>query len=248
MRPESWIYRIALMMRSIFRHRQAERELAEEFEYHLDMRTQEYIAGGLTPEEARSAALRAMGGLEQHKEECRDVRGLRWVNELSQDVRYAFRISAKSPGFTIVAVLMLALGIGANTAVVNVYDALVFQSLPFGQIDRLVEIPPGFNYPNYLDIRADDQALSDVAVWMVLPLQARSANAKLLSGRAVSSNFFRVVGLPMTLGRGFLPEEEKLQAALPWPSSAIGCGKTVMEATRQSWAKQSSSMRNRSPL
>ncbi|MGA2261434.1 MAG: ABC transporter permease [Acidobacteriota bacterium] len=215
MRPKHWFHTLPLRMRSIFLRRQAERELAEEFEYHLEMRIRECIAGGMTPEEARLVALRAMDGMEQHKEECRDVRGLRWIHEFLQDLRHAFRIWAKSPGFTIVAVLMLALGIGANTAVISVYEALVLRPLPFGQIDRLVEIPPGFNYPNYLDIRADDQVFSDLAVWMVLPLQARGANSKMLSGRAVSSNYFQVVGLPMTLGRGFLTEEEKLSGSRP---------------------------------
>jgi len=215
MRPKHWIYILPLRVRSIFCLRQVERELTEEFQYHLDMKIQECIASGMAPLEARYAALRAMHGMEQHKEECRDVRGVRWIDEFLQDLRYAVRILAKSPCFTIVAVLMLALGIGANTAVVSVYDALVFQTLPFGQIDRLVEIPPGFNYPNYLDIRADDQVFSDVAVWMNIPLQARNADSKILSGRAVSSNFFQVVGLPMTLGRGFLPEEERLSGSQP---------------------------------
>ncbi len=215
MRPAHWIYMLPLRVRSLLRRGRVEQEMAEEFEYHLEMKIREYTASGMTREEARYAAMRAMGGMEQQKEKCRDALRVRWMNEFLQDLRYAFRILAKSPGFTIVAVLMLALGIGANTAVVSVYEMAIFKPLPFGQIDRLVEIPPGFNYPNYLDIKADNTVFSDVAAWMVLPLGARGGNGLMLSGRAVSSNFFRVVGLPMTLGRGFLPEEEKLSGSSP---------------------------------
>jgi predicted permease len=215
MHPKEWLYTIPLRLRSIFRREQIDRDLDDELQYHLEMKIEEYVAKGMSSNEARYAALREMGGMEQRKEECRDTWGVRWMNEFLQDLRYGFRILAKSPGFTFMAVLMLALGIGANTAVVSVYETLIFKPLPFGQIDRLVEIPPGFNYPNYLDIRADNEVFSDVAVWMVLPLGAQGGNGRKLSGRAVSSNFFRVVGLPMTLGRGFLPEEEKLSGSSP---------------------------------
>ena len=245
MRLEHWLFKLPLRLRTLFRPKRVEQELDEELRYHLQMKTEQLISEGMSPEEARYAALRAMDGLELCKEQCRDARGLRWIREFLQDLRYAFRILAKSPGFTIVAVLMLALGIGANTAVVSIYDALVFQPLPFGQIDRLVEIPPGFNYPNYMDVRADDQAFSDIAAWMVLPLQGRDANSQMLSGRAVTWNYFRVVGLPMTLGRGFFPEEEKLSGSRLSRSSVTGCGRTAMEAIRQSWGNKSNSMTNR---
>jgi len=215
MRPSHWFRTLPLRLRSVLRRGQVERELAEEFQYHLDMKIEEFIAAGTPPEEARYAALRAMDGLEKRKEECRDVRRVRWFDELRQDVGYATRILAKSPGFTIMAVLMLALGIGANTAIVSAIDALVFRPLPFGEIDRLVSIEPGSNFQNYLDIRADDKVFSGVAAYMGLTIGARTDKADVLSGRAVSANFFQVLGLRMTLGRGFVPEEEKLPGGPP---------------------------------
>ncbi len=192
-----------------------ESEMDEELRFHVESQIEDGIKAGLSPEEARRRVLMAFGGMDKTKEQCRDTHWTRWLDEFWQDLRYAVRMLAKNPGFTILAVLMLALGIGANTAVVSIYDALVFQPLPFGQVDRLVEIPPGFNYPNYVDIRADNEIFSDIAAWMVLPLQARDADFQMLSGRAVSANYFRVVGLHMTLGRGFLPEEDKLSGSPP---------------------------------
>ncbi len=215
MRMQRWFHMLPLRLRSIFRRGRVERELAEEFQYHLDMKIQELISAGMPAAEARYAALRAIDGVEQRKEECRDARGIQWLDEFGQDLSYALRILAKSPGFTILCVLMLALGIGANTAIVSAIDALVFRPLPFRKVDRLVTVEPGSNYANFLDIRADDKVFSGVAAYMGLPLEARTADAAVLSGRGVSANFFQVVGLPMALGRGFLPEEEALAGGPP---------------------------------
>ena len=111
MRPIPWFRTIPLRVRSIFCRAQVERELAEEFQYHLDMKIEELIAAGTPPAEARYAALRAMEGLEQHKEECRDTRGVRWLDEFRQDLRYALRILAKSP-----VALGLAIGLPCSMA------------------------------------------------------------------------------------------------------------------------------------
>ncbi len=215
MRLNHWFRTLPLKARTIFCRGRVEHELTEEFQYHLDMKVEELIAAGTPAAEARYAALRAMDGLEQHKEECRDARGVRWLAEFRQDLRYALRILARSPGFTTVSVLMLALGIGANTAIVSALDALVFRQMPFGQVDRLVTIEPGSNLPNYLDLRADNRVFSGVAAYMGLPLGARTTNSEVLSGRGVSANFFQVLGVNMALGRGFLPEEEKLAGSPP---------------------------------
>src|SRR5262245_66253571 len=117
MRFDHWFYTLPLRLRSLFRRAQVERELDEELQYHLERQIEENLAKGMTAEEARYAALRAMGGVERRKEECRDMRRVRLIEDLIQDLRYGLRTLGKSPGFTAVAALSLARGLGAHPAV-----------------------------------------------------------------------------------------------------------------------------------
>src|SRR5687768_9922083 len=98
MRVEHWIYTVPLRIRSLFRREQVEQDLDDELQYHLDLKTDEYIAQGLSPEEARQAALRSMHGLTQRKEECRDMRRINLIENTARDIRYGLRVLAKSPG------------------------------------------------------------------------------------------------------------------------------------------------------
>src|SRR5215470_2238671 len=119
-----------LRLRSLFRRNQVERELDQEFRFHFDQLVDEHIAEGAAPDEARRRALHSMGSLAHFQEECRDMRRLNFVDDLVRDFRYAARNLSRNPGFALLAVLIMALGIGANTAVFSVVNTVILKPLP----------------------------------------------------------------------------------------------------------------------
>jgi putative ABC transport system permease protein len=198
-----------------------EEELEKELRFHLDQHTADLIAQGLDPEEARRRASLALGGSEQLKEMCRDARGTRWLEDLLQDLRYGARILMKKPGFTLIAVFTLALGIGANAGVFSVINALLLRSLPFAEADQLVMIwetqpdvrGPVGTYPDFLDWRVQAKSFRGMAAFSnkryrkaELTGQSETIEAQ---GMLVSQELFPLLGLQPILGRNFLPEEEQ---------------------------------------
>ena len=135
-----WLYKLSLRFRSLFRKGRVEQELSDELRFHLGKLTEEYVAKGMTPEEARYAALRELGGMEQIREECRDMRRVNHIENFIRDFRYALRMLARSPGFTAVAVIMIALGIGVNAGIFTILNAAAFRPLPVANSGQLVSI------------------------------------------------------------------------------------------------------------
>lgn len=219
MRPEHWLYTIPLRLRSLFRHERAEQDLNDEIVFHLDQQIAENIANGLAPDDARRAALRAMEGLELHKEECRDMRRVNWVEDALYDLRYAFRTLRKNPVFTAVAVLTLALGIGANTAIFSVVEGVVLAPLPYSHPEQLVAVLQNnltlqrltsVSYPDFLDWRRNGRSFQEMAAFTFHDFDLTSPGiSEHLVGRQISEHFFTALGVKLELGRDISVEEDK---------------------------------------
>ena len=143
MRLEHWVYTVPLRLRSLFRRRQVEAELDEELRFHVERQAEEYVRRGMTPNEARRAALVAFGGVERHKEGARDARGVSVIENVTRDLRYALRTLGRAPGFAVVAAVVIALGVGATAAIFTVVDAVLLKPLPYREPARLVTVGYG---------------------------------------------------------------------------------------------------------
>ena len=211
--------RLFQTLRSLFLRERADCDLDAEVRAHLDLLTEEKLHQGLAPEEARRAARIELGGVEQVKEEVRAARAGVWLEQLAQDLLYAARQLRRNPGFTLVAVLTFALGIGANTAIFSVVNAVLLRQLPFAQPDRLVTIASfepdsvdsvTMDYPTSDDLRARSRLFQSMSLLRSGGgALAEGGDAERLSGVRVSSDFFDTLGVKMALGRAFRPEEDR---------------------------------------
>ena len=220
MRLEHWFYTVPLRLRSLFRRGQVEAELNEELRYHLERQIEVNTAAGMSVEEARYAALRAMHGLDQRKEECRDMRRVRLIEDLWRDFRFGLRSLLKRPGFTAIALLALALGIGANTAIFSLVNAVILQPLPYRDPDRLISVYGTRNRStqgsvgptDFLDYRSQNKTFEQFAASgsMMLPMNLTgSGEPERLNASIITGNYFDTFGVRPALGRGFSLENEK---------------------------------------
>ena len=162
--------RIRRRLRALFRREELERELDEELRFHLEREAAQNLRAGMNPNDAHYSALKSFGPLDKSKEECRDARGVRLIEEFLQDLRYGKRLLAKNPGVTLIAIVTLALGIGANTAIFSVVNAFLLRPLPYGDPDRLVMVDSqqrgqsvGVSFSDYEDWRRQNNVFDDLA-------------------------------------------------------------------------------------
>lgn len=222
MRMEHWWFTAPLRLRSILRRRRVERELDEELQFHLEQKIEEGIADGLSPDEARDRAMRAMGGLDQKKEEMRDMLRIHWLTDFVDDVRYAIRSLRRTPGLTAIVVITLALGIGMTVTPFSMLDALIFRPYPVPHPRDVVTLVStshdnsfdSFSYREYLDIRDHTKSYDGVVANAPLGTVGFSAEPgatpQVQGGMLVSGNYFRVLGVEPRLGRGFRENEDEV--------------------------------------
>jgi hypothetical protein len=209
----------------LWRRRQMEEQLEKELSFHIEQHAADLVANGHTPAEAQRQARLALGGPEQVKEHCRDARGTRWLEDLWQDFCYAVRTLRQRPGFAAVALLTLALGIGATTVMFTVVNGVLLKPYPFPQPSRLVNLqektdwstPFGnlwaFTYPNYLDCKRESRSLGMAAWRWNGGTVSEPGEAGFVVSYEVSSEMFSILGVPLWKGRPFLPEDDRPGAA-----------------------------------
>ncbi|HEX4170821.1 MAG TPA: permease prefix domain 1-containing protein, partial [Bryobacteraceae bacterium] len=218
MQLQSWVYKLPLRLRSLFNRRRVEQELDDEMRFHLEERMAASIAKGLTPEDARYEAFRAMQGLEQSKEQSRDARGLNVVENFGRDLRYAVRMLRKSPVFTAVAILSLALGIGANTAIFSLIDELLLRPLPVPHPEQLRSVflnlgrgrpQYALTYPMFEAFRSRNQIFSSMFTWANHQFQMHSGpDVVHVNGALASGDYFASLGVRPVLGRTFTTADD----------------------------------------
>jgi len=225
MNLEGWLHIVPLRIRSLFRRGAVEDELDEELHDHLERRTEEGVASGLSVEEARRTALLELGGIEQRKEECRDMRRVRRLEEFFQDIRYGFRLLRKNPGFSAVVILALALGLGANTALFSLFNTVLLGALPVQHPEQLVVLSTvnensdsitSFSYPMYRELRDKNAVFSGMIAQAGVEMNASYAGqSEKARGEVVTGNYFETLGVRPWRGRLFSQADDRIPGAHP---------------------------------
>jgi|HubBroStandDraft_6_1064221.scaffolds.fasta_scaffold00768_10 predicted permease len=222
---------IAAQICGMFSNRAVDDDFSQELETHLAMLTEENIALGMPPDEALRMARVRLGGATQLRETHRERWGLPRIETVLQDIRYALRMLRKNPGFACVAILTLALGIGANAFVFSVVNALALQPLPVDHPERLVFVEDkqghvGQSFPNYRDIRDRNESLAGLAGYRIAPMELETGTgASRIWGYLATGNYFDTIGAAPLMGRFFHQEDDQHAGASPYAVLSYGCWK-----------------------
>lgn len=219
MKFEEWLHTLPLRLRALFRPHAVDQELKDELGDHLDRQIAENIAEGMSPEEARRAAMLAMGGVAQIEQQCRDVRGRSLMDEFVQNLRYGFRQLRRSPGFSALAILCLTLAIGANAAVFSWVEGILFRPYPaVAHQERLLALAgtapaesgaTEISWPDFADMRRACTLCDDLFVSKITGTTLSVGDhAETATGSIVSANYFDAIGVRPMLGRSFEPDED----------------------------------------
>ena len=217
-----------LRLWALLRSPQMDRDMNDEFASHLAEATDDYIEKGLSPEDARLAALRSFGGVTQAREIHQDLRSFAWLVDLGADLHYAIRTLARTPSFTIVAAASLALGVGANTVVFSVVNALVFQSLPIAQPDRVFFLQTtrgqSHSFPNYRDLRDRTTSFDGLIGYRATPINLDGGTTPVRTwGYLATGNYFDVLGVTPALGRFFHQQDDLREGDAPYAVISFDC-------------------------
>jgi len=208
--------RLRRRLRLLLRREEVERELDEEMRLHLERQTESNLARGMEPGQARRAALLAFGGVARTKLECRDARGMSGTEQLLQDLRFAVRMLVKSPGFTLTAIITLALGIGANSAIFSVVEAVLIRPLPYRDADRVVAVwersprdpQNSINLANFFDWRERNRVFEGIAAFVDVRTNiVGDGEPEELAAQRATGNLFSVLGVEAAVGRTFTPAD-----------------------------------------
>ena len=212
------IRRVGRRLAALFRWNAAERDMDDELRDHVERQMEAFIRAGMTAADARRAALREFGGFEQSKEACRDARGLRGLQDLRQDVRYAARMLRTHAGLTVVVMATLGVGIGATTSLFSVVDTVLLKPLPYPRAADLVVIKESTEarpersvaFPDFLDLKARQSTFDGMSAVMIIGgILSGDADAERVFGRAVTRDFFTTLGATLQLGRTFTEDEDQ---------------------------------------
>src|SRR6516162_5099392 len=219
-----WYYKVPLRLRSLFRNDKAEQDLGEELQFHLQSQIDENVARGMNPQEARRAALHALGGVEQVKEACREARKMNLIENFVRDLRLGLRMLRRNPGFTVLAILCLTLAIGANAAVFSWVEGILLRPYPLvSNQERLVALAGTVrgerdetSWPDLLDVQRSCNLCQALFVSNITGATVSvGERAQVITGSIVSANYFDAIGVHPVFGRGFEPGEDTGRNAHP---------------------------------